>query len=186
MRSFARLNWRLPVLLLACAIPAMPATVTYRFVGQCALNDCTGVGTGLLTLQNYTLGTPIDATLNFVSLTYSSNLISFTITQSDPPFVSGSLPATLPGVASLTLSTPGNNIVGKQLETQNSGWWCAGATCSADYGNSHTWSLYTAPPPATPAPAGTPTLSDYALLTLAVGIAVMGGILLKTRADRSL
>jgi hypothetical protein len=49
---------------------------TYVFTGTCT--DCTGVGVGYLTLQNYTPGTALSYS-NFVSFTYQSNLSSISI-----------------------------------------------------------------------------------------------------------
>ena len=172
---------RMAVLFLACAFTAMPVantTTTFQFVGQCA--DCTGTGTGLLVLQNYTPGTTLTSS-NFVSYTYSSNLINFSISSAQLTSISGSLPASLPGVANLSFN--GSGVNGQFItNTQNGaypGYWCAGAACSSDWGPTHTWSLYSAP--VTPA-SGAPALTDTILLSLAAGIAVMGGMLLKRRA----
>ena len=175
-----RLIWQLPVLLLACAFNATPigSNATYQFVGQCS--DCTGTGTATLVLQNYTLGTQL-ANANFVSLAYSSNLISFTLTAADSPGISGMIPANLPAAAVVSI---GANVFNnpKQLETQTGGnpnaRWCAGVSCFQDQGINGTWSLPSAP---APTPVSTPALSDSLLIGLAAGIAVMGGILLKTR-----
>ena len=162
---------RLAVLLLVCAFTATPqATTTYQFVGQCS--DCTGTGTGLLVLQNYTRGTALTSS-NFVSFTYSSNLTNFSISSAQLTVISGSLPTSLPGTANLWLNGGANN----RLST-GADYWCAGATCALDWGLTHTWSFYSAS--STPA-AGAPVLTDTMLLCLAAGIAVMGGMLLKRR-----
>jgi len=58
---------------------AQSTTTTYEFTGACS--DCTGVGIGYLTLQNYTPGTALSYT-DFVSFTYQSSLSVFSISAS--------------------------------------------------------------------------------------------------------
>jgi hypothetical protein len=53
-------------------------TTVFDFTGNCT--DCSGVGTGVLTLQNYTPGAAIDPS-NFVSFVYSSNLTTVSISD---------------------------------------------------------------------------------------------------------
>jgi hypothetical protein len=55
-------------------------TTVFDFTGNCT--DCSGVGTGVLTLQNYTAGAAIDPN-NFVSFTYASNLATISITDNE-------------------------------------------------------------------------------------------------------
>jgi hypothetical protein len=73
------------------------AITTYTFTGDCT--DCTGQGMGTLVLQNYTLGDELE-TSNFVSFTYSSNLLSFT---SDDGSLFGVLPVNLPAPANVDI-----------------------------------------------------------------------------------
>ena len=72
--------FRVSIVLVVCVLAAATSSAgtciqsgtqaTYRFVGQCS--DCTGTGVGMLTVQNYTLGTELTS-CNFVSFTYTSN-----------------------------------------------------------------------------------------------------------------
>src|SRR6266480_1545468 len=95
-------------LLLVCAFHAAPAgsTANFTFSGVCS--DCTN-DTGTLVLANYTQGTAITSG-NFVSLTYSSSKISFTLTSAESPSVSGSLPVSLPAAASVNIVGPGGKV----------------------------------------------------------------------------
>jgi hypothetical protein len=65
------------VALAGAATPAAAAdTVTFDFTGVCS--DCTGMGVGELTLQNFTPGQKLTAA-NFVSFTYNSNFVSMSL-----------------------------------------------------------------------------------------------------------
>lgn len=152
---------------------AIFTTTTYYFTGQCT--DCSGTGTGQLVLQNYTRGNPINP-VNFVSFTYTSNLINVTVNAADSPSVSGTIPANLPASASVSIFGPNANV----FQSQSQGNWCAGNSCESDFGPTSTWSLAAAPP-ATPA-AGAPAVNDAVLIGLAAALAAMGGMLLKTRS----
>ena len=168
------------LLLLVCAFSAAPvtSTTTFQFVGTCT--DCTGQGTAQLVLQNYTQGSAL-ASSNFVGFSYSSNLVSFTLTAANNPVLSGTLPASLPAAANVNIwaNTTANGVnAGMELYTQTSGGsWCAGFECAGDYGTAGTWSLVTTTT-TTPA-AGAPALSDWMLVCLAAAIAAMGALLLK-------
>jgi hypothetical protein len=71
------------------------AVQSYLFTGQCT--DCTGTGIGTLNLTGYTEGTSFLRS-NFVSFTYSSNLVpSFEITSDNLGSIFGSLGPTFPG-----------------------------------------------------------------------------------------
>jgi hypothetical protein len=164
-------------LLLVCVLGALQTgsaitgtTVTYQFVGQCT--DCTGTGVGLLTLQNYTLGTAL-ANSNFVSFSYSSNLLSFSLTQANSPNLSGTLPATLPAQATVLVdgfTTNPNDL----LWSHSDGSWCAGSNCTGDNGSSSTWGL---------APS-VPALRLPMLIGLAAMLALAGVMLLKLARRR--
>jgi hypothetical protein len=123
-------------------------TVSYfAFTGTC--RDCTGTGVGTLELQNYTQGTAISSS-NFVDFSYTSNLLTFDINSSSAGlFVSGTIPTVLP--SGNVLFTIEDNATILQSSTGNLGW-CAGNSCSDDYGPSYTWSATTAPS-GTPEPA---------------------------------
>jgi hypothetical protein len=125
---------------------AIPIDITYQFTGTCT--DCTGFGTGLLTLANYTLGTSLTAA-NFVSFSYSSNLISFSIPNStDLSVFNGSLPASLSGTAPISIED--TNLPTDALIIFPDGGWCAGTHCAGDNGPSSTWNLAAVTPePAT-------------------------------------
>lgn len=88
-------------------VRAVAQETVYDFSGSCS--DCQDTGNGVLTLQDYTPGTALSAS-NFVSFIYASNLLTFTITQSEldytvvecPPDSYGCTPGT---VASGPIST---------------------------------------------------------------------------------
>lgn len=171
--------WSASALLLVCAFEAAPfgvrvgSTATYYFTGQCS--DCTGAGTAQLVLQGYTLGNPLN-NFNFVSLTYHSNLTSFTITSTDGPTISGTLPVNLPGPAGVTVS-----LEGPVFNTGLNGTWCSGAAgCSLDSGSGGVWG--TTPPGST---SSVPMLSDSMLVCLAAAIAVAGVLLLRKSHART-
>jgi hypothetical protein len=171
----------LPLFLFVSVLQGAYATrTTFYFTGTCS--DCTGTGTGQLVLQGYTQGTAINSS-NFVSLTYSSNLINFTISQADSPSVGGMIPSSLPAAASVSVF--GSTYT---LFTQSRGNWCTGATqdCASDNGPAHTWSLTPPSPPATTATpaAGAPAVSEPVMFSLALGIAAMGAFLLKRHQAR--
>ena len=148
-------------------------TTTFLFHGNCS--DCTGQGTATLVLGNYTPGTNI-TTGNFVSFTYSSNLISYTINGGELAFASGVIPASLPAAANVTLGA--NPCCSRQFTSSTNGSWCSGLNCADDNGTGGVWALPGSP---TPTPTGAPALSDVGFSCLAVTIAVMGAILLKKR-----
>jgi hypothetical protein len=141
--------------------PQTGPTTTYQFVGQCS--DCYQTGVGLLTLRNYTPGTQFNYSCNFVSFTYYSNLINYTVTPSNLYNAFGTLPASLPAAASVFVETNGGLI----FESSTDGDWNVGET---DYGSSSLWSL---------APASVPAVSVPMLIGLAVMLALIGTILLK-------
>jgi hypothetical protein len=128
----------------------------YSFSGLCS--DCTGHGTGLLVLQNYTPGT-LAGDSNFVSFDYSSNLISYSVTSANLSTFSATL-ASLPGEDDVTLLA--DSFV-TQFTSQTRGFWCTGAICVNDIGASHVWSVATVPEP-------------VSLAILGVGLAGLGAI----------
>jgi hypothetical protein len=66
-------------------------TSAFNFDGACS--DCTGVGIGVLTVQNYTEGSGFSNS-NFVSFTYNSNLIiDLSITVDTLNSFTGSIPS---------------------------------------------------------------------------------------------
>jgi len=152
---------------------AFTTLTTFLFHGNCS--DCTGQGTATLVLGNYTPGTNI-TTGNFVSFTYSSNLISYTINGGELAFASGVIPASLPAAANVTLGA--NPCCSRQFTSSTNGSWCSGLNCADDNGTGGVWALPGSP---TPTPTGAPALSDVGFSCLAVTIAVMGAILLKKR-----
>jgi hypothetical protein len=167
------------VLLFVCAFsaaPLQPTTTTFSFVGTCT--DCSGQGNATLVLQNYTLGSTI-LLANFVSLTYSSNLVNFTLGPANVPSISGSLPANLPSAASVNFfANTGGAAQGMELWTSSSGNWCGGFECAGDYGTAGTWSLYSSAP--VPTATGAPALSGRMQICLAALMAAMGALLLKS------
>jgi hypothetical protein len=172
--------FRISILLVVCVLAAVePGSAgsciqggpqaTYQFVGQCT--DCSGTGIGLLTVQNYTLGTALSS-CNFVSFTYTSNLTSFTMTPSDSPNLSGMLPVSLPATATVSIR---DFVIQTQFGSDVSGSWSVGTFLPVDTGTSSLWGY----PPST-----APTLSTAALCAL--GLLLAGaGALLAQRARRT-
>lgn len=185
-----RVRLSLRIVLIACAAvlasvqtgSAIGTQSTYSFTGTCS--DCNNPS-GTLVLQNYTLGQPLSSS-NFVSFTYSSSVISFTISAAaNPSFdISGTLPATLPGPSANTVvidngGTP--EFMGFIAETNSDdGDWCAGPECEFDEGTGGTWSLGAAPPT-----SNVPALNTEALAGTALLLALMGWFLLKRLPRRS-
>ena len=166
VRPGLQLSALLSVLLLAGVQGSSAIFVTttqYRFVGQCG--DCTGTGVGVLTLGNYTPGNPL-LNGNFISFTYTSNLLNFTLQQSDQPNLSGLLPASLPAAASVTIGSIA-------FQSGAGGAWCAGQGCAADFGSTSTWSAVST------GTTGVPALSPAATIGLALMLALFGALLLK-------
>jgi hypothetical protein len=165
--------------LFVCAFSAAPGvatTTTFSFVGTCT--DCSGQGRATLVLQNYTPGSGTIPQASFVSLTYSSNLVNYTLTSANVVQIKGGLPATLPSAASIDFfATTGGAFQGMELSTYNNGTWCAGFECAGDYGTAGTWSLYSAP---VPTATGVPALSPRMQICLAMLMAAMGVLLLKS------
>lgn len=167
-------------LLFVCAFtaaPIPPTTTTFSFVGTCT--DCTGQGRATLVLQNYTPGNTI-VQANFVSLTYSSNLVNYTLSTANSPSVSGIIPVSLPAAANVNVfANTGGAAQGMELWTSANGNWCGGFECAGDYGTAGTWSLYSAPVP-TATTAAVPALSPRMQICLAALMAAMGAFLLKS------
>jgi hypothetical protein len=180
-RPAVRVAVHLSVLLLFFAWNASPipgTQTTYNFVGTCAASDCSGTASAQLVLANYTLGATIQ-TGNFVSLNYSSNLLSFTLLASDPNlYVGGTLPVNLSGPTSAYFEGSAN----KNLITYAQGRWCA--NCNLDQGPSYIWTLAGSGAPTSGAPTSSvPTMSAPALIGTGLILAAMGLFLLK-RARR--
>src|SRR5689334_10140805 len=148
----------LAVLFAAFSSQAAVATLTtFNFTGNCT--DCTGKGTATLVLQNYTPGTTFNST-NFVSLSYSSNLLNLTLTSSDNPNVTGLIPANLPAAASVNIFA--NPCCSKQFFSSTNGTWCSGLSCGDDTGTGGAWS-FPSNPGAGPTATGVPALTDVTL-----------------------
>ena len=137
----------------------------YDFTGVCT--DCTGDGHGVLTLAgDYQLGDVI-STSNFVSFSYSSNLVPsyVTILAADVPNMYGILSA-VPGEDSLYFQTSNNQ---QYFYANSGGSWCVGNACD-DYGSSHQW---------TAAAGGVPEPANWALMI--AGTWMAGGVLRSAR-----
>jgi hypothetical protein len=107
---------------------------TYTFTGTCTA-DCTGTATGTLVLSNYTLGDDLSSS-NFVSFSYSSNYLSYSLPQSGLEDILGSIDGPLPSFEYVFLfgytdvTFPGNGTIASPvsfLEYGNTGDWCVGA-----------------------------------------------------------
>ena len=116
----------------------------FYFVGRCS--DCTGNGNGTLVVQNYTLGANFTPQ-NFVSLSYSSNLLSFAFTAPVNIF-QGSLPVNLPAPAAVQIEQFGFRF----LRSLSGGSWDAGFSNVGDFGPTSFWTTSAPPPPGIPAP----------------------------------
>jgi hypothetical protein len=125
--------------------PANAATITeFNFTGICTITvgNCTGVGTGTLVLQNYTIGNGFDST-NFVSLIYHSNIFDFTVDGTNVDSVAGQFfPSPLRANIVLTFSHPNPFFV---FLTQANGGWCVGPGCVDDFGVNSQWSVVPGP-----------------------------------------
>jgi hypothetical protein len=113
---------------------------TYVFIGQCS--DCDGsggpgVGSGWLTVANYTAGTTLTNS-NFVSFDYSSAALAFSIDNltslagmlyADPQTAYVDIQGTTDAAGDTVsfVSTPG-------------GYWCVGNLCGSDQGSNFVWS----------------------------------------------
>jgi hypothetical protein len=162
--------FRLGTLCVAAAVfaglsHASAIITTYDFTGDCT--DCTGQGTGTLVLANYTLGDPLE-TSNFVSFTYSSNLLSFESDSLDSGYgnLQGMLPVDLPGPATVEIEglvlVPGCgdcDELGFDSATYDSDAWSIGVE---DYGTNGIWSA---------AATNTAVPEPSSLVTLAAGLA---------------
>jgi len=174
--SMAHSIFRISIILVVCVLAAVETSfagaciqggpqATYQFVGQCT--DCTGTGVGLLTVQNYTLGTTLSS-CNFVSFTYTSNLTSFTVTTSGSYDLSGMLPVSLPAAAAVQVSGSGSN----NFLSNTDGTWYVGL---ADRGTGGIWGL----------PSAVPTLSAAACSALGLLLAGAGALLVRRRVRGS-
>jgi hypothetical protein len=177
---------------LFAATPAAAAgPLTYiDFVGTCS--DCAGSGVGVLTLQDFVLGSALTAS-NFVDFTYHSNLVSFDITAAKL----GTFSATfneLPGLDRVDIAQAQpqgagffynfHTFLGPQGESGQE--WFVGSTLSSgngsqlpaggggevnDFGPTYTWSQGVNGDLPT-APGGVPEPAAWALLI--VGFALAG------------
>jgi hypothetical protein len=149
----------------------LESSVAYSFTGTCT--DCTNE-TATLTLQNYTLGQPINKD-NFVSFAYNSSVIANkTITPAGNPTlgIQGGLPATLPGPSHPSFGIRESNSNNAwEFEALSDGTWCAGADCRSDTGTNGVWNLAAPAAPVT----GTLALTSFGLILLIL----MGWILLR-------
>ena len=135
--------------LVLVSVPVQAGTVSYVFTGTCS--DCTGTGTGLLTLQDtYIYGNPIDNT-TFVSFIYSSNLVnSFEIDANDinlsiangDGFSIINLP--LPAFESISISGSAGSFFSNGI---GGDWSISLASVPTDFGASHQYALADSPEP---------------------------------------
>jgi PEP-CTERM motif-containing protein len=109
------------------------AVELFNYTGVCT--DCS-FSTGTLELiGGYTPGSPI-TTSNFLDFTYTSNLANFSINQNDTGFsVSGGLPATLPGPATLLIEDDT-----WEFSSMTGGSWFVNSLVPQDFGPSNTFS----------------------------------------------
>jgi uncharacterized membrane protein len=125
--------------------PEQARATIFNFTGACF--DCTGIGFGVLTVQNYTQGSAFSNS-NFVSFTYSSNLIlALSITPVDLDSFTGLIPDwSLPDMSSTTADVVITANAGTlTFQSATNGVWCVGSSCTAseDIGFSSSWSTLT-------------------------------------------
>lgn len=122
------------------AMAAPAAAVDFDFSGTCM--DCSGTGKGTLVLKDYDFGDTLTAA-NFVSFTYSSNLLSYTLTSVDD--LTGSL-TDIAGPAFVVFH--GGGYTFDSLAAGPFSPWCTGTTgaCASDFGLLSNWSLAAAVP----------------------------------------
>lgn len=116
--------------------------ITYQFTGDCAVGDCSGTGTGMLTLTNYSVGSEIMAS-NFVGFTYHSNLIDINITPATLQYVDGFLFGPLPSPEYVFVRGTDVGALFNSLSNQQSGSWCGGSGCRQDNGPTSMWNVAT-------------------------------------------
>jgi hypothetical protein len=152
------------------ALPMQAATLqTFNFTGVCT--DCEGSVTATLTLQNYTLGTPI-TNENFSELFYGgSNLLpAFFISKlmENFTFAEGSIPAGLPGFANVSVfgtehaffsGVEGSWNVGIVIQIEDPG----DGFVDLDFGGQGTWNGTAVPEPGSMALLGSAGLALLAL-----------------------
>jgi hypothetical protein len=140
------------------------ALEVFNYSGTCT--DCTFSNGTLLTIASYTPGSPL-STSPFITFTYTSNLVSFTINQNSPGFfVSGGLPATLPGAATLIIQD--NQW---EFSSNSSGAWFVNQI-PADFGPANSWSAASAVP------------EPGATAMLGLGLAVLAAVRARYRRGR--
>jgi len=135
-------------ILLSCACSASTLASVYRFTASCT--DCSNVQ-GTLTLKNYMPGTELEDS-NFVSLVYSSNVISPALDMENGR-IFGILPEdgaarfVFEGYSATGLIFDGkvyHNII---MDTFINGAWSIGVDASVlDFGPSHNFALQAAVP----------------------------------------
>lgn len=124
-----------PAAIIGVGLAAPASAVVFDFTGTCF--DCTGTGKGRLALKDYHLGDVLTSS-NFVKFTYSSNLLSYSLTSVDD--LTGSLTgATGPAYVALH----GGGYTFNSLVVGPFSPWCTGTTgtCGSDFGFISSWSL---------------------------------------------
>jgi hypothetical protein len=112
---------------LSAAGSAQAGPAVLNFSGACG--DCTGLGTGTLTLQNFSSG-PL-TTNDFVSFVYKSNLVSFTLNSSDIVAMIGSIDPNDPSHAVIDLIQLGGT--GWEFQRNDDGTWSVSSDITGKY-----------------------------------------------------
>jgi hypothetical protein len=116
------------------------ADTTFNFTGTCTL-DCTGTVTATLVLQNYTIGNPLN-NMNFVSFAYHSSVFpNITVNGGNFGGLFGQFNS-LPGPANVNLIGNGFQFISGFVTNDG---WCAGLSCSGDFGKNGQWSVVPLP-----------------------------------------
>ena len=134
--------FRLHHLFLLATLPSVAlGNTTFSFSGVCS--DCTGDGTATLVLQNYTLGTSITGD-NFVSFSYSSNLVTMNVDSTNQTSISGEIDNNLPNFETFQVDCNNDcistNYEGQFTSDTAGNWTVSGYIPTFDTGTAGTWS----------------------------------------------
>ena len=141
----------------------LPAsTSTFLFSGVC--QDCEGIATATLVLQDYTQGDPI-AQSNLVSFHYNGTdlLDPFTITGSDQFNISGIIPLSLTASANFFIEALPDSVPWFSSDTEG-GWSAGDLVIQADFGTGGVWN----------GPVSNAVPEPGVFLLVAAGMAVIG------------
>lgn len=123
------------MLILSSSAANAAGVQTFSFTGLCF--DCSGTATGVLTLLDTYVPGDVISLGDFVSFDYNpTDLLpeGISFTAANVTFLSGSLPASLPGTGAIDISVSGPS----EFFTTADGHWYACPNGCGDFGNSYT------------------------------------------------